>query len=89
MPSDLILAAIGTIAIWLCYIPQMLSEREERHAAAIYSLTETCQLNEVDPHAWLTDILAKLPDHPAHRVGELLPWAWKARRAEALIAAAA
>ena len=30
--------------------------------------------------AWLADVLARLPDHPAHRVGELLPWAWKARQ---------
>jgi transposase len=51
-------------------------------------LIETCQLNDVDPYAWLADVLAKLPDHPAQRVAELLPWAWKAHRAEALAAAA-
>ena len=50
-----------------------------RRAAAIYSLIETCRLNDVDPRAWLAEILAKLPDHPAHRVAELTPWAWKAR----------
>ena len=56
------------------------SDAGGRRAAAIYSLIETCKLNDVDPHAWLADVLAKLPDHPAHRVGELLPWAWKARQ---------
>ena len=54
----------------------------------MYSLIETCQLNDVDAYAWLADILAKLPNHPAHRVAELLPWVWKARRTEALATAA-
>jgi IS66 C-terminal element len=30
-----------------------------------------------DPRAWLADVLARLPDHPARRIGELLPWNWK------------
>ncbi|MGP0008117.1 MAG: transposase domain-containing protein, partial [Methylocella sp.] len=38
---------------------------------------ETCKMNDVDPQAWLTDILARLPDHPAKRINELLPWNWK------------
>jgi transposase len=37
-------------------------------------------LNEVDPQAWLADVLARLPDHPAKRIGEFLPWHWKAAR---------
>jgi transposase len=49
-------------------------------AAAIYTLIETCKLNEVDPQAWLADVLARLPDHPAKRIGEFLPWHWKAAR---------
>ncbi len=64
------------------------SDEGGRRAAAVYSLIETCQLNAVDPYAWLADVLARLPDHPAHRVAELLPWAWKARRAEVLADAA-
>ena len=55
------------------------SDEGGRRAAAVYSLTETCKLNDVDPRAWLADVLAKLPDHPAHRIGEMMPWAWKAR----------
>jgi transposase len=47
-------------------------------AAAIYTLIETCKLNDVDPQAWLADMLARLPDHPASRVADLLPWTWKA-----------
>ena len=32
-----------------------------------------------DPQAWLTDVLARLQDHPAKRIAELLPWNWKTR----------
>ena len=42
-------------------------------AAAIYTLIETCKLNDVDAQAWLADVLARLPDHPAKRIDELLP----------------
>ena len=40
------------------------------------TLIETAKLNDVDPHAWLADVLKRLPDHPAQRLHELLPWAW-------------
>lgn len=43
-------------------------------AAAIYTLIETCKLNDVDPRARLADVLKRLPDHPAKRIHELLPW---------------
>jgi transposase len=56
------------------------SDAGGHRAAAIYTLIETAKLNDVDPQAWLADVLARLPDHPAKRVHELLPWAWKARR---------
>ena len=50
-----------------------------RRAAAIYTLIETAKLNDVDPQAWLADVLARLQDHPAKRIDELLPWNWKTR----------
>jgi transposase len=53
------------------------SDAGGRRAAAIYTLIETAKLNEVDPRAWLADVLKRLPDHPAQRLHELLPWAWK------------
>jgi transposase len=56
------------------------SDRGGERAAAIYTLVETCKLNGVDPQAWLADVLARLPDHPARRIGDLLPWNWKAAR---------
>src|SRR5215813_10656400 len=36
-------------------------------------------LNDIDPQAWLADVLARLRDHPAKRIGELLPWNWRPR----------
>ncbi len=45
-------------------------------AAAVYTLIETAKLNNVDPRAWLADVLARLPDHPNKRIADLLPWNW-------------
>ena len=59
------------------------SDSGGRRAAAIYTLIESCKLNDVDPRAWLADILARLPDHPAKQITELLPWNWKAAQATA------
>jgi transposase len=45
--------------------------------ACLASLIETCKLNRVEPHAWLTDVLTKLVNlWPAVRIDELMPWAW-------------
>ena len=43
--------------------------------AVIASLIETCKLNGVDPHAYLTDVITKIVNgHPNSRIDELLPW---------------
>jgi hypothetical protein len=45
--------------------------------ACIASLIETAKLHEIDPRAYLADILAKLVNGwPAQKLDELLPWAW-------------
>ena len=56
------------------------SDEGGRRAADVYTLIETCKLCDVDPQAWLTHVLAKLPDHPAKQITDLLPWNWKAAR---------
>ena len=56
------------------------SDAGGRRAAAIYSLIQTAKLNDVDPQAWLADVLARLHDHPAKRIDKLLPWNWKRER---------
>jgi hypothetical protein len=53
------------------------SDEGGERTAAIYTLIETAKLNDVDPQAWLADVLARLPDHPAKRIADLLPWNWK------------
>ena len=59
------------------------SDAGGERAAAIYTLIETAKLNDVDPRAWLADVLARLPDHPARRIEQLLPWSWKAAALQA------
>jgi transposase len=64
------------------------SDAGGHRAAAIYTLIETCKMNDVDPQAWLADVLARLPDHPASKVAELLPWTWKTTQRPKAAAAA-
>ncbi len=54
------------------------SDRGGERAAAMYSLITTAKLNDVDPRAWLADVLARIADHPVSRLHALLPWHWKA-----------
>jgi hypothetical protein len=53
------------------------SDRGGARAAAMYSLIITAKMNGVDPQAWLTDVLARIAEHPAKRLDELLPWNWQ------------
>jgi transposase len=55
------------------------SDRGGQRAAAMYSLIVTAKMNHVDPQAWLADVLARIAEHPAHRIDELLPWNWQPR----------
>ena len=55
------------------------SDAGGERAAAMYSLIVTAKLNDVDPRAWLADVLAQIGDHPALRLDQLLPWNWAAR----------
>ena len=52
------------------------SDRGGERAAVLYTLIQTARLNNVDPQAWLADVLARIADHSAQRLDELLPWNW-------------
>ena len=53
------------------------SERGGDRAAFIYSLIVTAKLNDIDPQAWLAEVLARMPAMPVSKLPELLPWNWK------------
>ena len=56
------------------------SDTGGHRAAVMYTLIESAKLSDVDPKAWLADVLARIADHPMHRLDELLPWNWKLAR---------
>jgi transposase len=53
------------------------SPRGGERAAFMYSLIVTAKMNDVDPQAWLADVLQRLPEMPLSRLQDLLPWHWK------------
>ena len=64
------------------------SDRGGQRAAMMYSLITTAKMNDIDPQAWLADVLARIADHPAHRLDELMPWNWTGRPAATVPCAA-
>lgn len=50
------------------------SDSGGERAAAMYSLIGSCKLNDIDPRAYLTHVLAHIADHKVNRIDELLPW---------------
>ena len=63
------------------------SDRGGERAAVMLTLIQTCRLHDVDPQAWLADVLARINDHAIHRLDELLPWNWSAERERRKMAA--
>ena len=60
------------------------SDRGGQRAATMYSLIATAKMNDVDPQAWLADVLARINDLPSNRLDELLPWNWTSSSVVAL-----
>ncbi|HKA73128.1 MAG TPA: transposase, partial [Xanthobacteraceae bacterium] len=63
------------------------SDRGGERAAIMFTLIQTAKLNDVDPQAWLADVLARINDHAIHRLNELLPWNWAAEMERRKVAA--
>ena len=59
------------------------SDRSGQRAAVMYSLIVTAKMNDIDPQAWLADVLARIAEHPAKKLDELLPWNWRPLNARA------
>lgn len=47
--------------------------------AGLYSLVATCEANDINPTAYLTDVLIRLGTHPASLIDDLLPHRWSPR----------
>ena len=58
------------------------SDRGGERAALMYTLIHTARLNDVDPQAWLADVLARINDHRARDLDQLLPWNWTQDRGQ-------
>ena len=63
------------------------SDRGGERAAFMYTLIGTAKLNDIDPQAWLADVLARIADIPQNQLHQLLPWNWRRQPAELLKAA--
>lgn len=64
------------------------SDTGGERAAAMYSLIGSAKLNGLDPEAYLSRVLARIADHPIHRIDELLPWQLDQETAESILKAA-
>jgi transposase len=63
------------------------SDRGGERAAIMYTLIQTARLNDIDPQAWLGDVLARINDHKITDLAALLPWRWAAQREHRNLAA--
>ena len=57
------------------------SDRGGQRAAIMYSLIVSAKMNDIDPQAWLAHVLARIAQHPASQLDELLPWNWRPHEA--------
>jgi transposase len=61
------------------------SDGGAEHWATVASLIETCKLNDIDPLAYLTDVLARIVNgHPNRDIDQLLPWAYRKQELKAV-----
>jgi transposase len=62
------------------------SDEGGHRAAIIHTLIETSRLNDVDPEAWLGDVIRRMPITPTTKIDELLPWKWSGAASQAIAA---
>lgn len=59
------------------------SDRGGARAAVLYTPIGTAKLSDIDPQAWLADVLERIADLPVSTLPQLLPWNWRSRDASA------
>jgi hypothetical protein len=59
------------------------SDTGGRTAAILFSLIRSCERHDIDPFAYLRDVIARMPDHPINQLDALLPDRWQPRDATA------
>ena len=52
------------------------SDTGGQRAACVYTIVELTKMSGINPHAYLTDVLRRIADHPIHKIDALLPWLW-------------
>jgi len=52
------------------------SDAGGQRAACVYTIVETAKMTSINPHAYLSDVLGRIADHPIHKIDALLPWLW-------------
>ncbi|WP_245279856.1 IS66 family transposase [Rhizobium leguminosarum] len=62
------------------------SDRGADRAASMATLIMSAKLNDIDPQAWLAEVLANIADTPLSRLEQLLPWNWKPTQTAAVAA---
>jgi hypothetical protein len=45
-------------------------------AAIMYTIIETAKMNNLNPEAYLYDIITCIAEHPINKIDQLLPWNW-------------
>jgi hypothetical protein len=63
------------------------AEAGER-SAIVYTIVESCRRREIDPFAYLRDVLTRLPSITNHQIGQATPEAWAKKQRAAQASAA-
>jgi hypothetical protein len=60
--------------------PKGSNQSIHENAGVSVFTVQTCRLHDVDPQAWLADVLSRIAECPVSKLYELLPWNWQVRK---------
>ena len=58
---------------WMFSLPELGA----KHVGIVQSLLVNCRLHDIDPYDYFVDVLQRVGQHPASKVGQLTPRCWK------------